>query len=259
MSATIDLGVDLNSDMGEMAESLANGVERELMRWITSANVACGGHAGDERMMRETVELAREAGVAVGAHPGYPDRANFGRVEMNLSAAEVQDFVREQILALARVAGGLGVGLRHVKPHGALYHAANRERAVAEAIGRAVRAVDSRLAMVGQAGADCLEVWRGMGLRAVGEAFADRAYEKDGALRSRKLAGALIEAPERAAAQAVGIAARREVDEAGGSKLAVDAETICIHSDTPSAAAIARAVRQGLEAAGVRVRAIGGS
>lgn len=256
MSAAIDLGIDLNSDMGEMAESLANGADRELMRWITSANVACGGHAGDERRMRETVELARVAGVAVGAHPGYPDRANFGRVEMKMSAAEVENFVREQILALARVAGGLGVGLRHVKPHGALYHAANRERAIAEATGRAVQAVDSRLTMVGQAGADCVEVWRAMGLRSVGEAFADRAYEKDGTLRSRKVAGALIEAPERAAAQAVDIAMRREVRVAGGARLAVDAETICIHSDTPSAAAIARAVRRGLEAAGVRVRAI---
>ena len=248
--------IDLNSDLGESAEWLANGTDRELMRWITSANIACGGHAGDDQTMRRTIEFAKEANVAVGAHPSYPDRENFGRLEMPISPAEVENFVREQILALARVAEGLGVRVKHVKPHGALYHAANRNREVAAAIGRAVLALDSRVVVVGQAGADCLEVWRGLGLRAAGEAFADRTYEKDGTLRSRRLKGALIAHPEQAAKQAVEIATRHAVTLEGGLNLSVSADTICIHSDTPSAAAIARAVSQALEAAGMGVQAI---
>lgn len=248
--------IDLNADMGESAEGLANGTERELMRFITSANIACGGHAGDDETMRKTVGLAKEFNVAAGAHPSYSDRANFGRVELEIGPQELEESVRGQILALARVAEAAGVRLKHVKPHGALYHAANRSREVALAIWRAVMSVDPGLVIVGQTGANALQDWRSLGLRAAGEAFADRAYERDGSLRSRKLAGALIEKPEQAANQAVDIAVRHMVALGAGVEVPTVAETICIHSDTPGAVVIARAVRHALEAAGVRVQAL---
>jgi 5-oxoprolinase (ATP-hydrolysing) subunit A len=245
--------IDINSDLGESPEALANGSDPELMRYITSANIACGGHAGDESTMQQTLTAARELGVAVGAHPSYPDRANFGRVEMPLSPSEIETTVREQILSLAGVAWNLGVRIVHVKPHGALYHAA-RDRQVAEAIGRAAISIDPKLVMVGQAGSSTLEYWRAMGLRCVGEAFADRAYEKDGKLRSRTLPGALLESPARAAQQALGIVLHHRALIHDGDELAIEAETLCIHSDTPNAAAIAREVKNQLALAGVVVR-----
>lgn len=248
--------IDINADMGESTESLASGADFQLMRHITSASIACGGHAGDAQTMKRTLEFAKELGVAAGAHPSYPDRPNFGRVELAIDAGELETSVRGQIIALARVADGLGVRLRHVKPHGALYHAANRLREVALAIGRAVMAVESGLIMVGQAGSPCLATWRSLGLRCVGEAFADRAYERDGTLRQRTLRGALLEDPEQAARQALEIAVRQRVSLDGGSEIRVLAETLCIHSDTPGAAAIARAVSERLKAAGVQIRAM---
>ena len=251
-----ELWMDINSDLGESEESLANGADFELMRYITSANVACGGHAGDERTMRETVRMAQELGVAVGAHPGYPDRANFGRIESPLSIAEIEATVRDQIAALAEVAASLGVRLAHCKPHGALYHAANKSAEVAAAIGRAVLESDEQLVMVGQAGSSTLTLWESMGLSCAAEAFADRAYEPDGILRKRTLPGALLEDPAKAAAQAVDIATRNTVVATDGSELKVDAETVCIHSDTPGSALIARAVNEALKKAGVLVRAL---
>jgi len=251
-----ELWMDINSDLGESEESLANGADFELMRYITSANVACGGHAGDERTMRETVRMAQELGVAAGAHPGYPDRANFGRIESPLSIAEIEATVRDQIAALAEVAASLGVRLAHCKPHGALYHAANKSTEVAAAIGRAVLESDEQLVMVGQAGSSTLTLWESMGLSCAAEAFADRAYEPDGILRKRTLPGALLEDPAKAAAQAVDIATRNTVVATDGSELKVDAETVCIHSDTPGSALIARAVNEALKKSGVLVRAL---
>jgi len=251
-----ELWMDINSDLGESEESLANGADFELMRYITSANVACGGHAGDERTMRETVRMAQELGVAAGAHPGYPDRANFGRIESPLSIAEIEATVRDQIAALAEVAASLGVRLAHCKPHGALYHAANKSAEVAAAIGRAVLESDEQLVMVGQAGSSTLTLWKSMGLSCAAEAFADRAYEPDGILRKRTLPGALLEDPAKAAAQAVDIATRNTVVATDGSELKVDAETVCIHSDTPGSALIARAVNEALKKSGVLVRAL---
>ena len=248
--------IDVNADLGESLESRENGADFELMRHITSASIACGGHAGDSRTMKQTLEFAKELGVAAGAHPSYPDRANFGRVELEMALDELEASVHEQIAALARVGDELDVRLRHVKPHGALYHAANHHHEVALAIGRAVMAVDSKLIMVGQAGSACLDAWRSLGLRCAGEAFADRAYERDGTLRQRKLPGALLEDPVRAARQAFDIAVRHRVALDDGSELGLLARTLCIHSDTPGAAAIARAVSARLKAAGVQIRAM---
>lgn len=248
-----DLWIDINSDLGESEETLANGSDFELMRYITSANVACGGHAGDERMMRETIRMAKQLNVAVGAHPGYPDRANFGRIESPMSAAEIEATVRDQIAALEEIATALEVALVHCKPHGALYHAANKSAEVAAAIGRAVLESDEQLIMVGQAGSSTLTLWESMGLTCAAEAFADRAYEPDGILRKRTLPGALLETPGDAARQAVNIAARNLAVATDGSELRITAQTVCIHSDTPGSAAIARAVNEALKHAGVKI------
>lgn len=250
------LSIDINSDLGESEESLANGTDYELMRYITSANVACGGHAGDERTMRETVRIAKELGVTVGAHPGYPDRTNFGRVESPMAAAEIESMVRDQIAALAEVAEVLGVRLVHCKPHGALYHAANKSAEVAAAVGRAVLESDEQLIMVAQAGSSTLTLWEAMGLTCTGEAFADRTYEPNGLLRSRTLPGALLEDPAKAARQALDIATRHVALANNGSELKVDAGTLCIHSDTPGSVAIARSVNEALTKAGVKLRSL---
>jgi UPF0271 protein len=249
-----DLCIDINADLGESEKSLANGTDFELMRYITSANVACGGHAGDEDIMRATVSIARQLNVAVGAHPGYPDRDNFGRLESPMAPAEIEASVRDQIAALAAVAEPLGVRLVHCKPHGALYHAANKSAEVAAAIGRAVLESDEQLVMVGQAGSSTLTLWESMGLTCAAEAFADRAYEPDGILRKRTLAGALLDDPARAAQQALAIATRHVAVATDGSELKVTADTVCIHSDTPGSVAIARAVNEALKTAGVTLR-----
>ena len=248
--------IDLNADMGESVESVVSGTDFELMRYVSSANIACGGHAGDVQTMKRTLEFAKDLGVAAGAHPSYPDRANFGRAELVITMDELEISVRDQIAALALVASELGVRLRHVKPHGALYHAASRRHEVALAIAHAVRAEDSRLLMVGQAGSPCLGVWGALGLQCVGEAFADRAYERDGTLRQRELHGALIVDPERAARQALDVALRHRVLLDDGAELGLLAQTLCIHSDTPGAVAIARVVSERLNAAGVQIRAM---
>jgi len=251
-----DISIDINADLGECEESLADGTDFELMRYITSANVACGGHAGNEHTMRQTLAAAHKLNVAVGAHPGYPDRANFGRIESQLPPAEIEASVHDQIAALLKVAESLDMHVVHVKPHGALYHAANENREVALAIGRAAEAINPRLIMVGQAGSSALDVWHSMELRCAAEAFADRAYEPDGTLRKRTLSGALLDDPARAAQQALDIAVRHRVVASDGSEMPVTANTICIHSDTPGSVAIAREVNQRLKAAVVRVRAL---
>ena len=248
--------IDINADLGESEESLANGTDFELMRFITSANVACGGHAGNKRTMRETVGIAKELGVAVGAHPGYPDRENFGRIERPMPAAEIEATVRDQIASLAEVAATLGARLVHCKPHGALYHAANQSAAVAAAIGRAVLESDEQLVMVGQAGSSTLTLWESMGLICAAEAFADRAYEPDGTLRKRTLPGALLDDPAKAARQALDLATHDIAVASDGTELKISAGTICIHSDTPGSVAIARAVNEALRKAGVQLRAL---
>jgi UPF0271 protein len=206
--------------------------------------------------MQQTLSAARTLKVAVGAHPSYPDRENFGRVESQLSPLEIEASVGQQIAKLAKIADSLDMRLAHVKPHGALYHAANTSPEVARAIGRAVQAIDPQLVMVGQAGSSALQAWHSMGLRFAAEAFADRAYEPDGTLRKRRLPGSLLDDPARAAEQAIDIAVRHRVTASDGSILPVDAATICIHSDTPGSVAIAREVNQRLKAAGVLLQGL---
>ena len=247
------LQIDLNADMGESPERLADGSDAELMRYITSASVACGGHAGNESTMEQTLELARENHVAVGAHPSYPDRAGFGRTALDISLGQLQASVSEQLNELLAVAKTMKMRLVHVKPHGALYHACNQNGEIARAVARAVISIDPALIVIGQAGLPCLSIYPDMGLRVAAEAFADRAYEADGTLRNRSLPGALLESPDAAAQQAVAIALRKRVSTASGADVEINANTLCIHSDTPGAAKIARAVREQLHLAGVGV------
>jgi UPF0271 protein len=245
--------MDLNADMGEDPAALADGREAALMGLVTSANIACGGHAGDETTMHTTLALATRLGVAAGAHPGYPDRESFGRDSLGMTPAAIEETVFVQVRALATLADGVGCALAHVKPHGALYNDAARDRNVAAAIARGVERWSTKVVLVGLAGSLMLEVFTAHGFATAPEAFADRAYEPDGSLRSRRLAGALIAEPARAAAQAVRIATEGRVVASNGCEIPVAARTLCVHGDTPGAATIAAAVAAALRAAGVRV------
>lgn len=223
--------IDLNCDMGELDDAAH---EAALMQYITSANVACGGHAGDEQTMERTVQLALERGVRIGAHPGYPDRENFGRLEIAMTAEAIADAVQQQIERLEAVVARLGGKIVHVKPHGALYNVAVKNAEVARAIATGVARWNPEVPIFGLAGSPMLDVWRGMGMKVAGEAFADRRYEPDGTLRSRKFADALITDPAAAAAQALRFAQEGV------------AETVCVHGDTPGAVAILKACHDAL-------------
>ena len=247
------LTIDLNCDMGEVPEAIADGTQESLMRSITSVNIACSGHAGDEQTMKTTIEQAMRWKLAIGAHPGYPDRPNFGRLELKLPASEIVVSVCEQVRALAEIAARCGTRVVHVKPHGALYNQAVRNRELAEAIAEGVARWNKDVVLVGLAGAPMLDVFREVGFAVAAEAFADRRYEPDGTLRSRKFEDALIRNPEEAAWQALGIAERGVVIASDGSQVAVDAQTLCIHGDTPGVREIAAAVAQSLREAGVKV------
>ena len=248
--------VDLNCDMGELPEMLADGSQEALMKFVTSANVACGGHAGNEEMMRATIEQALRHGVALGAHPGYEDRENFGRVALNLNVEEIRDSVYRQVALLARVAEERGAEIVHVKPHGALYNQAAQDAVIARGIAEGVRQWRQDVVLVGLAGSLMLEEFRRAGFRVAAEAFADRRYEEDGSLRARKFRDALLDSPEKAAEQAVRIAEGRGVLTRDGAVVGVEAQTICIHGDTPGAERIAESVRRDLERAGVQVSAM---
>ncbi|HKW32422.1 MAG TPA: 5-oxoprolinase subunit PxpA [Candidatus Acidoferrum sp.] len=248
--------MDLNCDMGELPEAIADGTQEELLRSITSANVACGGHAGDERTMRRTIEQALRAGVAVGAHPGYPDRANFGRLELKMSAEAVADSIYEQVCALAEVAAKCGAKLVHVKPHGALYNQAAKNRELAEAIAQGVAKFSKDLLLMGLAESPMLDVFREQGFAVAAEAFADRRYEPDGTLRSRKFENALIRDPAEAAKQTLSIARRGIVTAYEGTEVKLSAQTICIHGDTPGSVQIAPTVARTLREAGITVSAL---
>ena len=244
--------IDLNADLGEGYDDGA------LMPFLTSVNVACGGHAGDAATMTATIAAARAHGLAIGAHPSYPDRESFGRRELGLEPAQIEATVAEQVRALAAIATGAGAELVHVKPHGALYNVAARDLRTARAVVRAVRAVAPTLRLVGLAGSLLVEVATEAGLATAGEAFADRRYTANGSLAPRSIAGALIADPLEAAEQAVRIVREREVIAIGGERIVVHAQTLCLHGDSPGAADIARAVHDRLRGAGVELRALGG-
>jgi len=245
------LKIDLNCDMGELPEAIADGTQESLMPSITSVNIACGGHAGDEQTMRTTIEQALRWKLAIGAHPGYPDRENFGRLELKLPPKAIADSIYEQVQALAKVAAACGGHLVHVKPHGALYNQAVHNRELAEAIADGVAGWSRDVVLVGLAGSPMLEVFRDAGFAVAAEAFADRRYEPDGTLRSRKFDDALIRDPAEAAHQALSIAERGIVIARDSCEIPMNARTICIHGDTPGAPKIAATVARTLRDAGI--------
>jgi 5-oxoprolinase (ATP-hydrolysing) subunit A len=247
--------MDLNGDVGESFGAYEIGHDAALIPILTSANIACGYHAGDPGIMRATVALAREHGAAVGAHPGFPDLVGFGRREIAATPREVEDLVAYQIGALAAIAAAQGVRLAHVKPHGALYNMAARDAALADAIARATAAVDRSLKLFGLPGSQSLEAARRHGVRPVSEAFADRAYRADGSLVPRSQPGAVIDDADTVVARAVTIARDRMVTAVDGTRVALDVETICVHGDTRGAAMIASRIRQALSSAGIQVKA----
>jgi UPF0271 protein len=245
--------IDLSCDMGEVPEAITDGTQESLMPSLTSVSIACGGHAGNSHAMKATTEQALRWKLDIGAHPGYPDRANFGRLELQLPPDAIADSVFEQVCAFAEVAGECGARVTHVKPHGALYNQAATNRVIAQAIADGVARWSRDVALVGLAGSLMLDVFREAGFRVAAEAFADRRYEATGALRSRQFADALIRDPTEAGQQALRIAERGTVSACGGAELTTNAQTICIHGDTPGAPAIAAAVAKTLRQAGVEL------
>lgn len=243
--------IDLNSDLGEGA-----GADELIMPSITSANVACGAHAGDAATMRRTVELALRHGVAIGAHPGYRDRKNFGRLAIDLTRQELLDEIRSQIEELRAIAHGAGARVSHVKAHGALYNRAERDADTARAVTDAVRETDEDLVVFAPPGSAMEAAARESGLRVAREGFCDRSYEPEGTLRPRRLTGALLTDPRQCAAQALALARDGTVVASDGRVLRLEVDSLCVHGDTPGADEIARAVRAALEAAGIAVRSL---
>lgn len=243
--------IDLNADVGEGLPD----VEASLMPLITSANIACGLHAGDAHVMARTVALAVHHGVAVGAHPGFDDRESFGRRARNVESHEVIELMLYQLGALAAIASQAGASLQHVKPHGALYNQAESDESLALAIINAIRIFDSRLRLVGRAGSAMQAAAAEMDQPFVAEAFVDRRYRHDGSLLPRTEAGAVIDDPEQVAAQVRRLVTAGEVLAGDGSRVPVTFQSLCIHGDTPGAPALASRVRQELETCGVRISA----
>ncbi len=244
--------IDLNCDTGEGYGAYRIGDDDALLRRVSSANIACGFHAGDATVMRRTVRSCLALGVRIGAHPGLPDLQGFGRRAMALSADDVYDMTLYQIGALQAIAGAEGGRVEHVKPHGALYHMAESDDRVAEAIARAA-ARTGGLTVVGIAGGRLVAAARASGLSAWEEAFADRAYRKDGGLMPRSAAGAVLVDPAAAARQALRLAKTGEAEAACGGIVRMRVDTICIHGDGPRAAELADAIRLTLEHEGIRI------
>jgi 5-oxoprolinase (ATP-hydrolysing) subunit A len=249
--------IDINSDMGESFGAYTIGHDAGLMKSITSANVAAGFHAGDPSVLRETIRLAKAHGVAIGAHPGFPDLIGFGRRELNVTPKEAEDFVLYQIAAVAGVAGAEGVSVQHVKPHGALFNMAVRNAELAAAIARAVAAFDRSLILFGLPGSEILSAGRAAGLRVAAEVFADRAYEPDGTLASRRKPGSVIHDAAAVVARAVRMVEDQTVVAIDGTVVPLQADTICVHGDTPGSDDLAAKIRTGFEAGGIAVKPIG--
>lgn len=250
--------IDLNADVGESLGPWSMGDDAALIPLVTSVNVACGFHAGDPRTIERTIGLAVAAGAAIGAHPGYPDLVGFGRRDLAMTPADLEASIVYQVGAVAAFARAAGAELRHVKAHGALYNRAALDPDAAAAVARAVRRCSADLVLVGLAGSELLRAGTEAGLRVAAEAFPDRAYERDGTLRSRSLPGAVLTDSQAIADRAVRMARDGVVIAVDGSAVSLLANTLCLHGDTPGAVEHARAVRAALEVAGISVRPVGG-
>jgi UPF0271 protein len=244
----MNASIDLNCDLGEGCP-----FDAELMQLITSANIACGGHAGNDETMATTIRLAIANGVAIGAHPGYPDRENFGRQPLNLRTDVLSSLISGQIQRIKRIADSLGAEVSHVKPHGALYNQAAADSSIAQAVIDAVAAADGSLVLFGLANGLLIGMAQKAGLRTVGEAFADRRYLSNGRLAPRSTPGAVIEDPEAAAEQALRIARREPIPTIDGGSIVVQADTICLHGDGVNAVSNARLIRETLIDHGVEI------
>jgi len=247
--------VDLNCDMGEAFGPWPMGNDRELMPLISSTNIACGFHAGDPTTMRKTVDLALEHDVSIGAHPGYPDLQGFGRRNMAMKPEEVYDLIQYQVSALKGICESRGGKLHHVKPHGALYNQAAKDRDLAAAIATAVKAIDPGLVLYGLSGSCLVSEGELIGLRTASEAFADRTYQNDGSLTPRTRSNALITETAAAAKQAVDMVRERAVSANDGTKVSIQADTICIHGDGAHAVEFAQAINEALASQGIEISA----
>lgn len=245
--------VDLNSDLGESFGAYRIGCDGEVLAQVTSANVACGWHAGDPMVLNRTLALARERGVAVGAHPGYPDLMGFGRREMKLSPEEAYAYVLYQLGAFAAFAKRHGLPVQHLKAHGAMYNTAGKDMTLALAICRAVKDFDPEIILLGLSGSKLIEAAREMGLRAASEIFADRAYEEDGSLVNRQKPGAMIEDEEEAIARVIRMVKEGKVTSITGRDIPVEADSVCVHGDGPRALQFTSRIRERLQQEGIEL------
>jgi UPF0271 protein len=249
--------IDLNCDMGESFGAYSLGNDAAILPFITSANIACGFHAGDPLVIERTIRLAKQHNVAIGAHPGFRDLVGFGRRALDASTDEIEADVLYQLGAMFAFTRAANVPLVHVKAHGALYNIAATDREIANAIARAVARFDKNLILVSQANSAMIDAAKESGLSVAGEGFCDRTYMPDGTLQSRREPGAVISDPKRAAEQAVMLATKQSVLTKSGSMIPMAVDTLCIHGDTPNAVEIARTVRAALEKNGVSVAVMG--
>ena len=245
--------IDLNSDLGESFGAYTIGCDEEVLQYVSSANVACGLHAGDPKVMLHTVQLAKEKGVSIGAHPGLPDLVGFGRRKMAITPEDAYTMVVYQVGALMAMAKSQGVKVAHVKPHGALYNMAAKDSSLSEAIAKAVRDVDEGLVLYGLAGSEIIRAGKKEGLVTASEVFADRTYQDDGSLTPRGEAGAMITDEEKSLAQVLSMVRDGKVTTLDGSVISVKAETICVHGDGPKALAFTKKIRETLEKEGIRI------
>jgi 5-oxoprolinase (ATP-hydrolysing) subunit A len=245
--------IDLNCDMGESFGAFVIGQDEALMEYVSSVNVACGFHGGDPSVIRKTIAAAAKLGLAIGAHPGYPDLQGFGRREMKFSAEEIYDIVLYQIGALKVFAEAAGTRLHHVKAHGAMYNSAAKDNAMASAIAKAVYDVDKSLRFVGLSGSELIKAGNKVGLTTVNEVFADRTYQDDGSLTPRSVKGALIEDEMTAARQVLSMVKRKKVEATSGNEIEVQPDTVCIHGDGTHALVFAKAIVKELKANDVTI------
>lgn len=249
--------VDLNSDLGESFGAYTIGMDEEILKYVSSANIACGWHAGDPMVMERTIALAKKFGTAVGAHPGFPDRMGFGRRNMAVTPAEARAYVKYQLGAFTAFAKSEGMEVQHVKLHGAFYNMAAVDEALAYAVCEAIRDVDSNLILLGLAGSKMIEAAKAIGLPAASEVFADRAYHDDGTLVSRKLPGAVIHEKKEALRRVIRMVKEGVVESVNGTVIPIQADSICVHGDNPSALEFVKLIRETLLAEGVEIRSLG--
>ncbi len=248
--------VDLNADIGESFGAWKKGMDAEVLDFVTSANIACGWHAGDPVTMENTLRIAKNKGVAVGAHPGYPDLLGFGRRNLNASPAEVKSYVTYQIGAFYAFAKAAGLEIQHVKPHGAMYNMAAKDIRLASAIASAIKEFDSSLILMGLSGSRLIEAAEEIGLKTANEVFADRAYEEDGTLVARTKEGAMITDEELAIKRVAGMVKNGTVEAITGKMIALKCDAVCVHGDNPKAVAFVKKIADTFRADGIEVKAL---